>query len=261
MNESKENPSIKSLIILIVTVVCIWLLNWLALRHSSHGTFGDAFGASNSLFSGLAFAGLLYTIILQRQELQLQKEELHLTRKELEGQKISLESQNIVLKKQNFETTFFNLLQLLNTLVNSMDSTNSNGNSVSGRDCFVAFYTRFRSNIRPDTNQYEALNHAYLNYYNKIQSNVGHYFRTLYHIIKFIDTSEVDNKKEYTNFVRAQLSSHELLLLFYNAQSDLGSEKFRPLIEKYALLKTVPISLLVNPDHVSLYQPGAFGKA
>ena len=41
------------------------------------------FGGLTSLFSGLAFAGLIYTINLQRRELQLQRKELRETRKEL----------------------------------------------------------------------------------------------------------------------------------------------------------------------------------
>ncbi|MBK8344630.1 MAG: hypothetical protein IPL12_15845 [Bacteroidetes bacterium] len=43
---------------------------------------------------------------------------------------------------------------------------------------------------------------------------MGHYFRNLYHIIKYIDNSNIENKRTYTNFVRAQLSSHELALIF-----------------------------------------------
>jgi len=41
-------------------------------------TFGDMFGAVNTLFSGLAFAGLIYAILLQRSELELQRKELEL---------------------------------------------------------------------------------------------------------------------------------------------------------------------------------------
>jgi hypothetical protein len=47
------------------------------------GTFGDTFGAINSLFSALAFSALIYTIILQSRELKLQREELSLTRDQL----------------------------------------------------------------------------------------------------------------------------------------------------------------------------------
>lgn len=50
---------------------------------SIRGTIGDSFGMTNALFSGLAFAGVVYAILLQREELSLQREELRLTRDEL----------------------------------------------------------------------------------------------------------------------------------------------------------------------------------
>jgi hypothetical protein len=50
---------------------------------ATRGQFGDIFGGVNALFTGLAFAGVIYTILLQRQELGLQREELRLTRDEL----------------------------------------------------------------------------------------------------------------------------------------------------------------------------------
>ena len=48
------------------------------------GQFGDMFGALNSLFSGLAFAGVVLAIVLQSNELKLQRKELKLQREELE---------------------------------------------------------------------------------------------------------------------------------------------------------------------------------
>lgn len=47
---------------------------------ADRGTFGDSFGSVNALFTGLAFAGVIYTVLLQRRELQLQRLELKLTR-------------------------------------------------------------------------------------------------------------------------------------------------------------------------------------
>lgn len=41
------------------------------------------FGVINALFSGFAFAGIIFTIWLQREELKLQREELKLIRTEL----------------------------------------------------------------------------------------------------------------------------------------------------------------------------------
>jgi len=51
---------------------------------TTRSAFGDMFGAINTFFSGLAFAGVIYAIVLQRRELQLQRRELILQRRELE---------------------------------------------------------------------------------------------------------------------------------------------------------------------------------
>jgi len=50
------------------------------LTMEKRGQHGDSFGAVNALFTGLAFAGVIMTILLQRRELQLQREELEMTR-------------------------------------------------------------------------------------------------------------------------------------------------------------------------------------
>jgi hypothetical protein len=70
-------------------VVGVWALSWYSITHtarlqgwSERGTFGDMFGAVNSLFSGLAFAGIIWTIILQRRELAIQRREMEQAREE-----------------------------------------------------------------------------------------------------------------------------------------------------------------------------------
>lgn len=64
-----------------VVVVALWLGYWQwiisCFKDWNHrGQFGDMFGGLNALFSGLAFAGVICTILLQGQELKLQREEL-----------------------------------------------------------------------------------------------------------------------------------------------------------------------------------------
>ena len=54
--------------------------------------------------------------------------------------------------------------------------------------------------------------------------------------------------------VRAQLSKYELLLLYYNCLSDVG-EKFRPLVERYDLLKMVNTTELLDEAHMGRYRP------
>lgn len=196
---------------------------------SGAGEFGDMFGAPNALFSGLAFLGVIVAILLQKQELGLQRQELQQTREEFAGQKEQLRLQVDTLNKQTFENTFFHLLSLHHEIVNGMDRTIEVGNpfgggatserTSTGRDCFAEFYRCFKDSFAgghqwspdPKTN----INEGYLHCYRKeLQADVGHYFRNLYNIVKFVDLSDVQDKQFYVNLVRAQLSSDELLLLF-----------------------------------------------
>ena len=67
-------------------VSVLWGISWLLVvttdslgTWEQRGTFGDMFGAVNSLFSGLAFAGVIYAIFLQRRELRETRHELKRT--------------------------------------------------------------------------------------------------------------------------------------------------------------------------------------
>jgi hypothetical protein len=55
----------------------------------------------NSLFSGWAFAGVIYTIILQRKELSLQREELFRSRIEYEKQSLIMEKQLLSIRQND----------------------------------------------------------------------------------------------------------------------------------------------------------------
>jgi hypothetical protein len=91
-----------------------------------------------------------------------------------------------------------------------------------------------------------------------------HYFRHLYRIIKFVDKSELiegKHKYEYIGMVRATLSRYELVWLFYNCLSGYGKEKFKPLIEQYAILKNLRTELLVDESHRSNYKEDAYNYA
>lgn len=104
--------------------------------------------------------------------------------------------------------------------------------------------------------------------YFKINSDFGHYFRNLYRIIKIIDEKtfvedEIENfniKYSYTSIVRAQLSDDEIKWLFFNCLSNKGFKKFKPLIEKYTLLKIIDRDNLVNKYYSPLYLETAFKK-
>ncbi len=261
------------LLISVAIILAVWtgnlvFANWFIDNGAAQGQFGDQFGACSALFSGLAFVALIYTIMLQSDELKLQREEIGLQReevkrntKQLEGQKLQLKAQNETMQKQNFDSAFFQLLRFHNDLLSSI---NLYSNEKVGMDCFESFLAIFKESYYHNLEGMnkdgrEKINVTYIVFHKKYQSYLGHYFRNLYNIIKFIDKSSVEDKQRYANLVRAQLSCYEHALLFYNCLSNLGYDKFRPLIEKYALLKNMPNDILLDIKHKEYYEPSAFG--
>ena len=82
-------------------VIILFLLNFSMIffipNDNTRGTFGDQFGAVNALFSGLAFTGLIYTIILQRRDLEIQRHDLKLQREEIAMNRKEMEEQSWTL--------------------------------------------------------------------------------------------------------------------------------------------------------------------
>jgi len=86
--------------ILTVQILFALVLIYVFPDWSARGQFGDMFGAVNATFSGLAFAGLIYAILLQREDLALQRSELELTRKELMRSASAQEQSEVALSAQ-----------------------------------------------------------------------------------------------------------------------------------------------------------------
>ncbi|MDD3667018.1 MAG: putative phage abortive infection protein [Bacteroidales bacterium] len=285
----KQIEWIKKYSVLIISIVSflvilgLWIFNWAYLKDLSdvkRGTFGDMFGMVNSLFSGLALTGIIITIILQSKELGLQ-------RKELSDTRLEFNIQNHTLKLQRFENTFFNLISIHHQIVNSIDydvkerlnpfdqvkGKIPQKDRLNGRDVFKYRYDEL-SDLLSNWPDKDEINKVYLKFYEKVQTDFGHYFRNLYRIIKFVDntqfldsinsieeqTEEFKIKYNYTCMIRAQLSDYELLWLFYNCLSDNGIEKFKPYIEQYTLFKNIPTNKISNTNHVELYEPSAYRK-
>lgn len=196
---------------------------------SERGAFGDQFRAVNALLSGLAFAGLLVAIFLQRRELQLQREELSLTRQELAGQRAELARRNQAAELAQFETTFFGLVRELRDQISIIGHGDK-----SGLAAFELLVNRFQPQAHPDPNKAK---------YSKIEPRLGHYFRLLYHCVRFVDCRDFDieQKALYLGILRAQLSQPELQLIcingLYQAAENQAAEKWKVLIERYGLLK------------------------
>lgn len=268
------NWSTKTIYLGFISIVILWFLSgFLLYSLENRGSFGDMFGAINSLFSGLAFGGLIYANLLQNKDLKLQFKELQLTREELRGQKETLQAHNQQIELQNFEGTFFQLLKLHNELLDSIDSGSpTQNNFVKGRDClqhlWESIYCPLYGRKHSDTYSMKPLSfeqHTELlrltdtHFRASKGREIFHYFRSLYNIIKLIDHSSITDKTTYINIIRAQLSTYELLLIFYNCHARPES-KFTPLIEKYALFKHIDPSLLLHLKDRDFFNSSAYGN-
>lgn len=255
----------------IVGVILLWVVSWRLIDNfvpiDERGVFGDKFGAINSLFSGLAFAGLIVTLLFQKQELQLQRKELEHTRNELNAQKLEFQEQNKTMKRQRFENTFFNMLSLQQEIVANFSCVN---NKYNGREVFKHIYINAVISYRGRNNGIKVILKKYgLTAYSDILeiTRFDHYFRHLYHIFKYINESDLIEDKEryeYASMVCSQLSDYELVMLFYNclAQKDNGVEenKFKSLIEKYAIFNNLRKDLLAKEEHLEEYNDSAYKK-
>lgn len=237
------------------------------------GQFGDFVGGIlNPFFGFFSFIALLVTLLTQRKELAI-------SLKELKKSTEALVQQSKALDLQNFERTFFELIRLHHELVNGIvdheirhnffsDGVPSEHIKHEGRECFSRFYQSLTSKYRnvmdggldQSKSTQEHIEASYGSFIHHEQSSLGHYFRNLYHIFKFIDERDIKNKQWYANIVRAQLSSHELCLLFYNALMP-QNRKFKILIEKYAVLENMNAELLLEKElHMPLYLDVAYGE-
>ena len=231
----------------------VWVFPDLVPNVEKRGQWGDSFGFITALFTGLAFAILIRTLHVQQAELALQN-------KELKGQREQLQ-------KQNFISAFFQLLSLHNDIVNAMEIRGV----THGRESFVRMlndlkeehYPEVQNTANSNTPEAKILNDTYESFLIPYEPVVGYYFRHLYNVVKFVDHHSdllKEDTKRYTNLVRAQLSSYELGLLFYNCLSERGA-KFKDFVEDYALLEDVSSTELIDNEHKKHYKKSAFGES
>ncbi len=264
--------------LLIAGVIGLWFCSPLVLQrlhgdYESAGPFGDSFGALTSLYTGLAFVGLIVTlrqqkrqIEMQREDLKLQREEMQATREELAGQKEQMELQNQSLRQQMFEQTFFNLLSIFNQYIDDLvqDNPRSGKEPKAGRDQLqhilwdltrasrrVATGKKTPNGLGGMANEHrerteieflEAIAQRVLSNYEQFANDLNSYFRLLYNILKLVNQAEVEDKKTYTNILRAQLSDSELQLIALNCARSQGA-KLKVLVDEYQILKHLPTDL------------------
>lgn len=226
---------------------------------------GDFFGGFIGIFWTIAGVFLLFlTLELQRKEFK--------------------ETQ-VAIAKQQFETTFFNMLSMLQQIINSIngeiDSNKYTGQSflhnalrklirlLNEKEETPELYEVYDSikNAKPLSSiQYDTLKcyvtDTYDFFYSTYYAELGHYFRYIFNLIKFVvDTENLLNEEDrvkYVNIIQAQLTNDDLGLIFYNAISKQGlnqrkQPQFFNWLEKYEFLENMDSKSLQNRLHHALY--------
>lgn len=76
----------------------------------------------------------------------------------------------------------------------------------------------------------------YPGFYEGYKDDLGHFFRQLYHIFRYIDEAGDDEQERFVKIVRASLTNAQLLLLAYNVIAGEGRIKFSKYISDYSIL-------------------------
>ena len=151
----------------------------------------------------------------------------------------------------DFERAFFQLLEHHRSIVNSID-IESSGASRTGQDGFRSIIYYFERRSQPG--QIESWKQTF----EKYKNDLGHYFRFLYHIIRFVDSKPNVDRYSYAQLIRATLSESETLALALNCVWGEGLEKFKPLVERYALLHNLSEQRIEKYKLRGLFEPAAF---
>jgi hypothetical protein len=127
MEENNDDINYRPLWISFIVVFVVWGIAFVVVlfgmqNWNDRGNFGDSFGDINALFSGFAFAGIIYTILLQKKELSQQRQELADTRVELRRAADAQERSERAFKKQ---IEMMNLSARLNALNSAVEYYNS----------------------------------------------------------------------------------------------------------------------------------------
>lgn len=150
---------------------------------------------------------------------------------------------------QQFENNFFQLLNQQRDIIKTLNGKIGK-RSYSGYGFIKAIHEELKvpmddpeiMTLSGNNLRYK-INDFYTDLFNEHTSQLGHYLRHLYHILKYIDISYIEEKKkkEYADILQAQMTTDELYLLALNGVSEFGWKKAKPLIDKYSLLENLAI--------------------
>ena len=206
---------------------------------------------------------------------------------ELQFKKIYTEQKHV--DRQRFETLFYTLIANNFALVQSLFVFTSNERDyfekymshnkvcpveISGQEIFKCMHDYLESEyklctgIYTDTesgksNEYKHIKDTYARVFDSRFVVVGHYFRNIYNILKFVDHQyEIEHSEdpknvllidefiEYVSVLSSRMSVYELLSIAYNS---LCFENMKNLVVKFKLIENIPVEMFISKSHKDFF--------
>jgi hypothetical protein len=219
-----------------------WPIRDFSLTRS--GVFGESFGVINTLFSGLAFAGLILTIYLQRHELAESKE---------------------TFRKERFEDSFYRLLgyyrQNLDDIkiVDHRQGTTHDGIGALGFLIRKLHTTLQRYSPLLETGAPEdqkAYNYKLFSEAQRILTRQTRYLGTLECLLEQIELElpTVEARRPYWRILQSQLTIFEVKYIFYTCLVAPEGDRLRELIHRSDLSRHRVLASTINHHHLAFYQ-------
>ncbi len=271
-------------IIIVIFLIIITILNFLYIGilfideiYGKYPTlnklsaFGDSFGSINTFISSFALIGVIWSVTMQKKELQLQREELRKTTEELHSQKEEFEQQNKTARYQRFDNTFFQLLNNQREKIQDLHISFTNLHEVfvsedekyDGRDVFKNILFHRLPNNRLSTNLISLVNakQAWAGYYSYYYASISTlYFKGLLLLLEYISSSSIideSDKEFYANIVRTSLSKNELITLFLHAQI-YDVDRFKHVIYRFSFFQDIKSYNILGENLYPLYDEQAY---
>ena len=249
------------------------------------GTFGDSAGFWNAIFSALAMTFVVVTLIYQSNKDSKDDERARIA--QFQEQCLTMLSMlsEIVSQLRIPQTSVTFTIESNNGFPGVWNPSSNQGfhteqqetpnpvstNDVTGRACFKYIYDErpegrnIRDFIgRTISNSSDVPTEEFYQSLKKVtETHFDHYFRTVYRILKFIkesDLGDIEKKKQddirdlCADLIRAQLSTYELAILYYNGLFPKYRKTSKVIYEHFCIFDNLDPNFLLLPSEKDYYQ-------
>lgn len=230
---------------IVASVWCVWAIFSVEIAYwalgdifipAQAGPWGDSFGPFSAFFSALGFAAVVVTLRMQQDQLRSAQRDQH---------------------RQRFESSFFELLKLFREARQAVSFQHSGRYNEerkvsvlrrnlirNGEEAFREAMQEIRTIYRLDGvrgDRDELIRLYRMHFHSRYESKLGPYYRIFYTILDRISEDKIltpDEKVQYGNLLRSQLTSHEAAMAGLNGLAPFAKDFSRLLIE-FRILKYV----------------------